>query len=130
MSRTARQPLQRDERLLDHLVHHLRAATRLARVRADTRGLEHASNDLVPDSTLRLEQQRAQLDGDLEAAWVVGEVGSFVGTLRRTWLGVGEIAAVECELEPTCIAITLMTAMDSVALGSTNISCSPIQPGV
>ena len=71
-SRTARQPLQRDERLLDHLVHHLRAATRLARVRADTRGLEHASNDLVPDSTLRLEQQRDQLDGDLGAAWMGG----------------------------------------------------------
>ena len=72
VSRTTRQPLQRRERRLDHLVHHLRAATRLARVRADARGLEHASNDLVPDSTLRLEQQRAQLDGDLGAAWMGG----------------------------------------------------------
>ena len=89
MSRTARQPLQHGERRLDGLVHQLRAAARLARVRADARGLEHASNDLVPDSTLRLEQQRAQLDGDLGAAWMAGEVGSFVGTLRRTWLGVG-----------------------------------------
>ena len=35
-----------------------------------------------------------------------------------------------CEFEPTCIATTLTTAIYSVALGSTNMSCFPIQSGV